>query len=196
MSEWWYLDDGERKGPVDSNQLHLLFTSGQLDGGTLVWAETMKDWEPAENIAALALIVSSQPTEIPDSQSTEQREPRPPWYRHLGSTIALIFGGLSIVSGVAKPGPILIAGIIVILGALAYRSAKKRKWGEVKSTVPRIVAELAAILLIGVLIFGQNNPQKEITNDPVPNLVIPVLAVIPYVVMTLIPRRKRKPKSE
>lgn len=101
-----------------------------------------------------------------------------------------------VLDRVAKPGSILIAGITVILGALAYRSAKKRKWGEAKSTVPRILVELAAILLTGFLIFGQKNPQKEITNDPVPNFVIPMLAVIPYVVMTLIPCRKRKPKSE
>ena len=196
MSEWWYLDNGERKGPVDSGELHLLFTSGQLDGGTLVRAETMKDWELAENIAALASIVSSQPTEIPESQSMEQQGSRPPWYRHLGSTIALIFGGLSVLSGVAKPSPLLISGFIVILGALAYRSAKKRKWGEVKSSVPRIVAELAAILVIGVLIFGQNNLVAQMVNDPVPNVLIPLLAVIPYVVMTLIPRKKRKPNSE
>ncbi len=55
--------------------------------------------------------------------------------RHLGSTIALAIGVLSVVSSVTKlSSTFLIAGIVIILGALAYRSAKKRRLGEIRAS--------------------------------------------------------------
>ena len=44
--------------------------------------------------------------------------------KHLGSTAALVVGVISLVSGLANPGALIVAGQIIILGALAYRSAK------------------------------------------------------------------------
>lgn len=75
--------------------------------------------------------------------------------KHLGSTIAIIFGVLTILTGFAGPipnaskiGDKAITGAIIILGALAYRSAKKRKLGECKNTKKRLSLEIGKIIVI------------------------------------------------
>ena len=55
--------------------------------------------------------------------------------KHIGSTIALILGILYFISGLTKGNSGLIAGPIMILGALAYRSAK-----EENSELPNLLA--------------------------------------------------------
>jgi hypothetical protein len=111
---------------------------------------------------------------------------------HAGSTLALIVGCLSLISGIARPSSVLIAGPVIILGALAYRSAKKRKLGEVKSTLMRKAVEVAFLLLICILILAQNNVLNRIVTDPVPNAVIPLWAIIAYLVISLMPARELK----
>jgi multisubunit Na+/H+ antiporter MnhB subunit len=109
--------------------------------------------------------------------------------RHIGSTIALVFGVLGLVAGLARPGGLLIAGPIMILGALAYRSAKKRKLGEANQLKTRQVLELGAIFAILALILFQNNLKELIAADPVPHLVIPAWAIIAYAIVTLSPKK-------
>jgi hypothetical protein len=53
-----------------------------------------------------------------------------------GSTAALIIGGLGIIAGISQvasrvpnSGDTTIAGIVIVLGALAYRSLKRRRLG-------------------------------------------------------------------
>ena len=81
--------------------------------------------------------------------------------RHLGSTIALVLGFLTFAAGVnALQGPkhnhadMLVGGPIMILGALAYRSAKKRKLGAANFSFTRQSLEIAAIALICVMILA------------------------------------------
>ena len=105
--------------------------------------------------------------------------------KHLGSTIALICGTLALVAGLAHPSSALTAGIITILGALAYRSAKKRKLGEVKTSVTRQVLEVIALTVIVAAVLLQNDVAKQIETDPVPNLVIPLWAIVAYAVLVL-----------
>jgi len=78
----------------------------------------------------------------------------------------------------------------MILGALAYRSAKKRKLGEVKSTLTRQLVEVALLLGICVVVLGQNNLKTLIATDPVPNFVIPLWAIIAYLIAAFIPWNK------
>jgi hypothetical protein len=67
-------------------------------------------------------------------------------WRHLGSTVALIVGCLAVIGGFSIltlavdisrvdtfAGDALMGGAVMILGSLAYRSAKKQKLGEVNS---------------------------------------------------------------
>ena len=114
--------------------------------------------------------------------------------KHLGSTVALILGTLALVAGLAHPSSTLTAGAIIIVGALAYRSAKKRKLGEVKTSITRQILEIIALILIAAAVLLQNDAAKQIETDPVPNLIIPLWAIIAYVV--LIFKAQRTASSE
>jgi hypothetical protein len=112
--------------------------------------------------------------------------------RHLGSTVALILGCLELVTGLSQFGTLptppsaggaLLIGTVMILGALAYRSAKKRKLGEVKSTGLRQAIEVTLLLLIAMIILLQNDIKYLIATDPVPNAVIPAWAIIAYLIV-------------
>ncbi len=128
-------------------------------------------------------------TKVPPTKSAQRQTTTASTWggRHLGSTVALAFGCLYFISAWAEPSAGIIAGPVMILGALAYRSAKKRKLGEVKSTPIRQVVEIALLLLISVMILAQNNVLHLIETDPVPNLLIPVGAILAYLVITLMP---------
>jgi hypothetical protein len=75
--------------------------------------------------------------------------------KHLGSTVALILGCLVFLGAASRigngdpaaPGA-LKAGLVLILGSLIYRSAKRRRLGEVASTPARSVLEGIAIVLM------------------------------------------------
>jgi hypothetical protein len=104
--------------------------------------------------------------------------------KHIGSTIALILGVLSFASGVNAGSPSgLVAGPVIILGALAYRSAKKRKLGEVNNTPLRKGLEVLALIMIAAAILLQKDLKNLIATDPVPNIIIPLWAIIAYAVI-------------
>lgn len=113
--------------------------------------------------------------------------------KHLGSTIALIIGVLSLIFGLANPGSLLVAGPVIILGALAYSSAKKRWLGEAKQSLLRKSLEAIAMVVIVAAVLLQNNVAALIASDPVPNLIIPLWAVIAYLVVAL---KKQKTAGE
>ena len=75
--------------------------------------------------------------------------------KHLGSTVVLFLGGLAFVGAANRIGNgdpiapgVLNAGLVLILGALVYRSVKRRRLGEVASTSGRRVCEVIAIVLM------------------------------------------------
>lgn len=105
--------------------------------------------------------------------------------KHLGSTIALILGVLTLISGFAKPSGLLITGTIILLGALSYRSAKKRKLGDTNNSLLRKGLEMSAIAAIVLAIATQNNLRDLIIADPVPNFIIPLYAIIAYAIIAL-----------
>lgn len=106
---------------------------------------------------------------------------------HLGSTIALILGFITFAGALGPTGDHagLVSGPVIILGALAYRSARKRKLGEVRSSVLRQVVEVGAIVIIVAAVVLQNNIKERIETDPVPNLIIPLWAVVAYFIMSV-----------
>ena len=197
---WWYVSDGERRGPVNEDELSRLLSNGTLTANSLLWKSGMKGWEPAANIVDLKSLLSSLPPEVPLDQPPKLTA----WQRlkrHLGSTRALITGGLALVSGLARvvatlgansfePGSSMPeAGVVMILGALAYRSAKKRRIGEAKSSLTRQFLEIASLVLICLVILMQNNLKYLIATDPVPNAVIPIWAILAYLAIVTMPKR-------
>ena len=106
-------------------------------------------------------VLRDEPSEIAQtlSDASPQGEQEPwRWRRevkHLGSTVALLLGSLVFLGAASRigngdpaaPGA-LKAGLVLILGALIYRSAKRRRRGEVASTPARWVLEGIAIVLM------------------------------------------------
>ena len=203
MSDWWYVSNGERQGPISNNELCRLLIDGTLTSTSLVWTRGMKDWQPAARIEQVASFLKSLPPEIPrvehkSEQSSgkdinlEQFGFLPDWWqqtrRHLGSTLAFAIGLASFGSVARDPqGAAWIAGVVMVLGALAYRSAKKRKIGEVKSTLMRQCLELGLLVLICLAILLQNDLVSRMISDPVPNVIVPLWAIIAYLIILFMP---------
>jgi hypothetical protein len=203
MTDWWYVSNGTRNGPISDHDLRRLLIEGTLASDSLVWKQGMSEWQSVGTIPTLASAIASLPPDIPKAQRPPEVPKAQPsatsggWrrlMRHLGSSIALVLGCLSLASGVAQlaggqvtGGPIT-SGMVMILGSLAYRSAKKRRLGEVQSTTTRRVTEIALLLLAALVVLLQKDLKYLIATDPVPNVLIPLWALIAYLVVALIPR--------
>lgn len=53
MSTWYYVEAGERRGPVDRDALAAQLETGALSRDTLVWRDGMGDWLPAKQVPDL-----------------------------------------------------------------------------------------------------------------------------------------------
>ena len=123
--------------------------------------------------------------------------------RHMGSTAAIVIGVLFFLNGSmnAAKHPQLgtgmwVAGCAAILGALAYRSAKKRKHGQVKESGLRKGLELAAIALLVLIALMYRDPVNRILIDPFPNAVVPLWALIAYICMAVKKKKITEPMDD
>ena len=84
----------------------------------------------------------------------------------------------------------LMGGAMMILGSLAYRSAKQHKLGEVNSTLTRQFFEIALLVPIFFLMFvrlASHNIPYLVETDPVPDIVISIWAIVAYLGIGIIP---------
>jgi len=101
--------------------------------------------------------------------------------RIFNPTSALILGVLVLISG-ANPGQYqnLVTGFIIIIGTLAYRSAKKRIASGVKNNT-KFAFEIIAMVVIVLAIGLQSNLGKVLVEDPFPNVIIPLVMIGSYI---------------
>jgi hypothetical protein len=101
--------------------------------------------------------------------------------RIFNPTSALVLGVLVLLSG-ATPGQgqNFVTGFIIIIGTLAYRSAKKRIASGTKSNT-KFAFEIIAMLVIVLAIGLQSNLGKVLVEDPFPNLIIPLIMIGSYI---------------
>ena len=104
--------------------------------------------------------------------------------RFLGSTVAFVLGVLhflSVPAALEEGRDIsLVAGPITILGAVAYRSRKRRLLGLASAVMARKISEGLALLVILLAVGLQRDLGTLMVIDPFPNLVLPLWAVIAY----------------
>lgn len=103
-----------------------------------------------------------------------------------GSSAAVVFGCLTLAGGITQISTggktnLDVAGLIVVFGALSYRSLKRRRLGIKPDTRTRQTLEFIA--LFGPLILLSNSFLEHVNTDPVPNLLIPILVLIPYLIV-------------
>jgi uncharacterized membrane protein len=58
MSDWYYSENNEQRGPVLEADLKGLLSSHKLPADTLVWKEGMSNWTPAAQVASLSATAS------------------------------------------------------------------------------------------------------------------------------------------
>ena len=49
VKEWYYVSNNDSKGSFSVDEMKAKITSGEINGNTLVWKASMKDWERLEN---------------------------------------------------------------------------------------------------------------------------------------------------
>jgi hypothetical protein len=130
---------------------------------------TGEGWiKPGSRASPPVLPVSREPPVLRDepceiAQALSDAAPygaQQPWrwrreVRHIGSTVALLLGALAFIGAASRIGngdPIapgaLKAGLVLVLVALVYRSAERRRLGDVVSTPARWLLEGLAIVLM------------------------------------------------
>ena len=108
-----------------------------------------------------------------------------PDVRFLGSTLAIVAGILYFAGSLSKVqdggnAAGLVAGPMIVLGALAYRSRKRRLLGLRKATLVRRCIEILALLVILAAWLLQKDIKLLIATDPIPNLVVPLWVIVAY----------------
>lgn len=96
--------------------------------------------------------------------------------RFIGSTIALTLGLLFAMTAASRsrePVPQTLCGVGVVVGALAFRSMKRRRLRLCDDSIGRRVAEGAALVSVVALVLLQSNVLAPMYREPLPNLPIP-----------------------
>jgi hypothetical protein len=75
----------------------------------------------------------------------------------------------------------LLAGEVILLSAIACRSANKRRLKEVSNSTLRKFIEGLLMLALVLLVVLQNDLSIRLATDPAPNLIIPVICYLFYV---------------
>jgi hypothetical protein len=102
MRLWYYHEAGQQRGPIAEEEFVKLFESGALSADTLVWTESLKDWQQARTIdglvpAALSPPPLGSPVAPPPVHAFAPSGPQiRPWVRFWARTTDdLLFGGFA-----------------------------------------------------------------------------------------------------
>src|SRR5262249_2585142 len=91
MSEWYYARNNQRLGPVSTEQLKQLASSGQLSPNDLVWKDAMANWMAASTIPNL--FPSPAPAPAPAPAPLPAPAPPPPGPGAAGTMTPASHGG-------------------------------------------------------------------------------------------------------
>jgi hypothetical protein len=100
--------------------------------------------------------------------------------KHIWTTMSIVLAIVTWASGIQTLSGNLLAGEVMLLSALACRSANKRRLMEVNSTNSRIAFEFVLIVVMVLLVILQNGLKDLIATDPFPNVVVPFVCLIFY----------------
>lgn len=98
--------------------------------------------------------------------------------KYLGSNVALVLGILAASN--IKDFEVSMTGLVMIVGALAYKSAKKRRLGDANNTKLRFALELCGLGLIVLSVLALGNIKLAIATHPLSTVVAPLFALIAY----------------
>lgn len=67
MSEWYYAENNEQKGPVNESELKENLASNKLPADSLVWKDGMDNWTPANQVPAFSFRQPPAPAKVQPS---------------------------------------------------------------------------------------------------------------------------------
>jgi uncharacterized membrane protein len=67
MSEWYYAENNEQKGPVNEAELKEKLAGNKLAADSLVWSDGMESWTPANQVAAFSFRAPPAPAKVQPS---------------------------------------------------------------------------------------------------------------------------------
>jgi hypothetical protein len=130
VPEWYYTLDGQRRGPVSTEELKDLAASGVLNPTELVWKEGMADWSEAGATGGLFADGAAAPARLPKKRerSAEDHDdyadddyydrPRGPKAKALSTgTWVAIIGGVV--------GALVVLGVVVLVIVLNSGGSSK-----------------------------------------------------------------------
>lgn len=107
--------------------------------------------------------------------------------RLAGSTVALCFGWYFLAAGVgsvvpgSRTGTNAFAGIVMLLGTYAYRSAKRRKLGLREDSVARKAVEMGLLAFMAALVLLQPDALNRMIDHPLDRVLAPLWALFAYI---------------
>jgi uncharacterized membrane protein len=75
MSDWYYAENNEQRGPVIEAELKTLLATHKLAAETLVWKEGMANWTPAGQVVSLTTLTSTPPAMTAVASATTTPNP-------------------------------------------------------------------------------------------------------------------------
>jgi len=110
MSQWYYNESGQQRGPVTVEEIKSLLESRRIHPDTLVWTEGMPDWKAASAIGEFQLSPyappASDPTAAIDWSGYEPSGPQArPWVRYWARTFDFLLFCLILGGGIVAVWP-------------------------------------------------------------------------------------------
>ncbi|MDG2468809.1 MAG: GYF domain-containing protein [Pirellulaceae bacterium] len=75
-SKWYYVEKGERQGPVATEVLKQLLANNTITPSTLLWKEGMKDWQIASTLDELVPPAPIPKVSVQPQKKTKSQPPR------------------------------------------------------------------------------------------------------------------------
>ncbi|MEO5715951.1 MAG: RDD family protein [Luteolibacter sp.] len=127
MSQWYYSESGQQRGPVTEDEIKSLLESRRIHPDTLVWTQGMPDWKAASSIDGLQVSPyappASDPTAAIDWSGYEPSGSQVrPWVRYWARTFdfllfCVVLGGV-VMAVWPKVGEMndTFFGVLLLLG--------------------------------------------------------------------------------
>ncbi len=118
-TQWFYAQNGQRSGPVSSQELKDLAANGALDPTDLVWSERLTEWTPASRVKGLVFRV-----QIPRNPPPLPEEVRPSLVGDLATAAGLgKFLPAATLQSMSKPAIAIGTTIaIMLVVAVVFRN--------------------------------------------------------------------------
>ena len=156
--QWFYADESDHQHEVSEDELRSLIAAGTVGRDTLVWNETMSDWQPGASVRPEWFGEEPGPPALTPAQRRAAEAPAPTLQTYQApetdavAVVSLVFGILGILCFQ------LFSVVAVITGHIAYNKAKRSavpSGNKGMALAGLITGYLGiAILVVIVVIYG------------------------------------------